>query len=62
MSDNVQGDAAGRTERDRSEPGASEAVQATETYRTDGGTVFYDADNPLAWMQTESPLSLREWN
>lgn len=44
----------------RSEPGLPAAVQSTETYRTDEGTVFYDAENPLAWLQTDSAVRLSE--
>lgn len=44
----------------RSEPGLPEAVQSTETYQTDEGTVFYDAENPIAWLQTDSAVRLSE--
>lgn len=61
MSDHAKGDAAHGETDGRSEPDRTEAVEATETYRTDEGTVFYDAENPLAWLQIDDPLSLREW-
>jgi hypothetical protein len=44
----------------RSEPALPEAVQTTETYETEGGTVFYDAQNPLAWVQTDTTVPLTE--
>jgi len=44
----------------RSEPALPEAVQTTETYETEAGTVFYDAQNPLAWLQTDTSVSLNE--
>jgi hypothetical protein len=44
----------------RSEPALPEAVQTTETYETDEGTVFYDAQNPLAWVQTDTTISLTD--
>ena len=44
----------------RSEPGLPDAVETTETYQTDEGTVFYDAQNPLAWLQTDDPIRLSE--
>ncbi|MFB6073501.1 MAG: hypothetical protein ABEJ89_00655 [Haloarculaceae archaeon] len=49
-------------ERDslRFEPATPDAVATTETYETDEGTVFYDAQNPLAWLQTDDPRSLSE--
>lgn len=43
-----------------SEPQLPEVIQSTETYRTDEGTVFYDAQNPLAWLQTDSPVRLSD--
>ena len=43
-----------------SEPQLSDAIQSTETYQTDDGTVFYDAQNPLAWIQTDATVRLSE--
>jgi len=54
---------AGETDRSgdvRSEPALPAAVETTETYKTDDGTVFYDADNPLAWLQTDDPVTLND--
>lgn len=31
-----------------------------ESYETDGGVVFFDADNPLAWMQASSAVPLKD--
>lgn len=42
------------------EPAVSEAVAATEAYETDEGVVFYDAENPLAWIQTDAVFDLHE--
>jgi len=44
----------------RSEPALPEAVQTTETYETEEGTVFYDAQHPLAWLQTDTAVALTE--
>ena len=44
----------------RSDPALPEAVQTTETYETEEGTVFYDAQNPLAWLQTDLTVALNE--
>ena len=44
----------------RSDPALPDAVQTTETYETEEGTVFYDAENPLAWVQTDVTVSLDE--
>ena len=51
---------ANRSEEIRSEPALPDAVQTTETYETDEGTVFYDAQNPLAWLQTDTAMSLKD--
>lgn len=45
----------------RSEPALPDAVETTEVYETDDeATVFYDARNPLAWLQTDSPVTLTD--
>lgn len=31
-----------------------------ESYETDTGVVFYDSENPLAWVETEEPISLAD--
>ncbi|GCF14999.1 hypothetical protein Harman_29340 [Haloarcula mannanilytica] len=51
---------ADRSEELRSEPALPDAIQTTETYETEEGTVFYDAENPLAWLQTDTALTLQE--
>ena len=45
-------------EHDRSEEPA--AVATIESYETEDGVVFYDADNPLAWVETTRPLALED--
>ena len=46
---------------DRSEPRSHPEGTATiESYETDDGVVFYDAENPLAWVETSRTLSLTE--
>ena len=43
---------------DASRPELADAVATTELYETDEGVVFYDAHNPLAWMQARTTLRL----
>lgn len=31
-----------------------------ESYEVDGGVVFYDAENPLAWVETTAPVTLTD--
>jgi len=47
-------------ERTQSEPEVPEAVATTERYETDEGVVLYDAENPLAWVQTTEAVRLDE--
>lgn len=46
----------GRT-ADRDE---NDGIESIETYETDEGVVFYDAENPLAWLEAGETFSLRE--
>jgi hypothetical protein len=39
---------------------AVEGVGSIETYETNDGVVFYDAENPLAWLEANETCSLRE--
>ncbi|WP_254529639.1 DUF7331 family protein [Natrinema gelatinilyticum] len=46
---------------DRREPSSEPEGTATiESYETENGVVFYDAQNPLAWMETSRTLTLEE--
>ncbi len=45
---------------DAPEPAQSDAVQTTEAYETEEGVVFYDAENPTAWLQARATLELEE--
>lgn len=44
----------------RPEPVVTDAVETTESYQTEEGVVFYDAENPLAWMQAAEVVDLDE--
>lgn len=46
---------------DRSEPSSvPEGTATIESYETDDSVVFYDAENPLAWVETSRTLTLKE--
>jgi hypothetical protein len=45
---------------ERPEPVVADAIESTESYETDEGVVFYDAENPLAWVQAGKVLDLEE--
>lgn len=62
MSDNAN---RGHDEQDSAaaEPGDAEAltgVDSIEAYETEDGIVFYDAQNPLAWLKAPRTLTLEE--
>ncbi|MFC6717518.1 hypothetical protein ACFQGT_04465 [Natrialbaceae archaeon GCM10025810] len=48
------------TDDSDSDSGEPEGTATIESYETDDGVVFYDAENPLAWVETTRPLSLEE--
>ena len=46
---------------DRSELSSiPEGTATIESYETDDGVVFYDAENPLAWVETTQTLTLED--
>lgn len=45
------------TDRSAGEPAGVETV---ESYEVDGGVVLYDAENPLAWVETTQAVPLTE--
>ncbi|MWV38326.1 MULTISPECIES: hypothetical protein [Natrialba] len=46
---------------DRSERGTvPEGTATIECYEIDDGVVFYDAENPLAWVETSQTLTLAD--
>lgn len=42
------------------EPPEQDGVATVETYDVDGATVFYDAENPLAWLEASDPVRLSD--
>lgn len=54
-------------EEDEDSPGpsrpeeATDGVETIETYDTDNGVVFYDSENPLAWLQASMTVRLGEY-
>lgn len=44
---------------DVAEPSMAPAAADVEAYATDdGGVVLYDSGNPLAWIETHTPIRL----
>jgi hypothetical protein len=53
--------AGGRHDRpaDRT-PDEPDALASIEAYETEDGVVFYDAENPLAWLESSVSVSLMD--
>ncbi|QZY00089.1 DUF7331 family protein [Halobaculum rubrum] len=45
---------------ERSGTSPDEAVETVEAYEDDGRTVFYDAENPLAWVEASEAVTLAD--
>ena len=58
MSSNGTPSSQDSTDASSPELAVSDAIAATESYETDQGVVFYDADNPLAWLQSRETVRL----
>ena len=48
------------TQWDRADASELDGNATVESYEVDGGVVFYDAENPLAWVETNSTLALTD--
>ncbi|MFC6787645.1 hypothetical protein ACFQFH_17830 [Halobaculum halobium] len=48
------------TPLERSGTSPDEAVETVEAYEDDGRTVLYDAENPLAWMEANTAVTLAD--
>lgn len=57
MSDQVE---SGRGSIADRESGAGEGDVDVEHYETDSGIVFFDAENPLAWLEAGAAIPLQD--
>ncbi|MEA1931286.1 DUF7331 family protein [Halohasta litorea] len=48
------------TQWDRADAAEPDGVETVESYEVDGGVVFYDAENPLAWVETTQAVRLTD--
>jgi hypothetical protein len=61
MTDSSEPETTGSTDSGiRTAPGESEAVEAVGTYESGETVVFYDTENPLAWVQSRVTVALAE--
>jgi len=51
---------ADNTQPNRMETAEPDGVATVESYEVDGGVVFYDAENPLAWVETTETVALSD--
>jgi len=52
-----------RTDRSPAAPARvdeANGLDGVESYEVDEGVVFYDPQNPLAWVETTQPVTLTE--
>jgi len=60
MSNDADSEQWDRADASRPEQQETEGVSTVEAYEIDGGVVFYDAENPLAWVETTTTVQLSE--
>jgi len=48
------------TQWDRADASEPAGIATVESYEVDGGVVFYDAENPLAWVETSQAVTLTD--
>ena len=61
MTDTTEGETTGGTDTGTTtaQDGGG-AVEAVGTYESGDAVVFYDTENPLAWIQSREPIPLEE--
>ena len=45
---------------DSAVPTEPDGVETVESYEVDGGVVLFDAENPLAWVETTKAVAVQE--
>jgi hypothetical protein len=57
-----QVDADGMSDRAGGDDGLvpMDGTETVECYESDGGVVLYDAENPLAWIETDTAMEIAE--
>lgn len=58
MSDHVD---AGRWDRADDRRPDHDGIDTVEAYEIEDGTVLYDAENPLAWVESSTAVSVHEY-
>ena len=58
MSDHGSSERWDSPDGERPEPGVPDGVDTVERYDVDDGVVFYDSENPLAWVEATQAIQL----
>ncbi|MGM0591997.1 MAG: DUF7331 family protein [Halobacteriota archaeon] len=60
MSNHTDADEWDSVDNERPEEAAVDGIARVESYEIENGVVFYDAKNPLAWLQASRTLLLSD--
>jgi hypothetical protein len=60
MTDHVDSERTDRSPTRDAAVGEASGLDDVESYEVDGGVVFYDPQNPLAWVETSRTLQLKD--
>lgn len=60
MADHADSERTNRSQAAAARPGEANGLDDVESYEVDGGVVFYDSQNPLAWVETSRAVKLED--
>ncbi|MDS0298168.1 hypothetical protein NDI76_05390 [Halogeometricum sp. S1BR25-6] len=61
MTDHANSKRTDRSPAAQSTAGEANGLDDVESYDIEGGVVFYDPQNPLAWVETTRTVTLKEF-
>lgn len=61
MTDHANSERTDRSPARQSSAGEANGLDDVESYEVDGGVVFYDPQNPLAWVETTRTITLKHY-
>ncbi|ADQ67921.1 hypothetical protein GL213_11720 [Halogeometricum borinquense] len=61
MTDHANSKRTDRSPATQSGAGEVNGLDGVESYEVDGGVVFYDPQNPLAWVETTRTITLKDY-
>ncbi|RDI71123.1 DUF7331 family protein [Halopelagius longus] len=60
MADHADSERTNRSQAAAARSGETNGLGGVESYEVDGGVVFYDPQNPLAWVETSETYELKD--